>query len=176
MAVSNNMQIKCKCHGISGSCELKTCWRAVPDFRAVGKVLKDKFSSAILVDQKNLGKKAMRKFNKINQKNKKGKPKHKPWSHRKNKHKRDLSYDLLYYEKSPSFCEKDQALDIQGTVGRFCNRTTSTSADSCSNLCCGRGYNLIKRRIVERCKCKFIWCCEVKCELCSSEEWMSVCK
>jgi hypothetical protein len=33
---------------------MKTCWRAVPDFRVVGKSLKDKFRSAVLVDQSNL--------------------------------------------------------------------------------------------------------------------------
>ncbi|KAG5898727.1 hypothetical protein JTB14_020921 [Gonioctena quinquepunctata] len=176
MAVSNNMQLQCKCHGMSGSCELKTCWRAVPDFRVVGRELKEKFRSALLVDQANLGKKAMRKLNKTNQKKRKVKRKHKKWTPQKNKHKRDLSNDLLYFEKSPSFCERDQALEIQGTTGRFCNRTTTTTPDSCSNLCCGRGYNLIKHRKVERCHCKFVWCCEVQCQMCSHEEWISICK
>lgn len=54
--VASNMEIKCKCHGMSGSCELKTCWRAVPDLRVVGNILKNKFKSATLVDQTNLGK------------------------------------------------------------------------------------------------------------------------
>ncbi|KAJ8975528.1 hypothetical protein NQ317_012038, partial [Molorchus minor] len=62
-AVSNNMQVKCKCHGMSGSCELKTCWRAAPEYRVIGKALKERFRSAILVDQTNLGNKSLRKFN-----------------------------------------------------------------------------------------------------------------
>lgn len=50
------MEIKCKCHGMSGSCELKTCWRAVPELRVVGNILKEKFRTAKLIDQTNLGK------------------------------------------------------------------------------------------------------------------------
>ncbi|KAJ8954446.1 hypothetical protein NQ318_011122 [Aromia moschata] len=173
--VSNSMQMKCKCHGMSGSCEIRTCWRAVPDFRVVGKALKEKFQSATLVDQTNLGKKSLRKLNVINQKKRRQQSRLKQWTFRRNKHKHDLSCDLLYYQKSPNFCERDQSLDVQGTVGRSCNRT-NTGPDGCSNLCCGRGYNLIKQRRVERCNCTFLWCCRVECQECSIEEWISVCK
>ncbi|XP_019876942.1 protein Wnt-10a [Aethina tumida] len=174
LAVSNNMQVKCKCHGMSGSCELKTCWRAAPDFRFVGKTLKERFRSAILVDQNNLGDKSLRSLNVINQK-KRRKNKQKQWTFRRNKNKRDLSYDLLYYQKSPTYCDRDQSLDVSGTTGRHCNRT-GVGSDSCSNLCCGRGYNTIMDRRDEMCNCKFRWCCEVKCDTCNVEEWISVCK
>lgn len=49
------MQVKCKCHGMSGSCEMKTCWRIAPDYRLVGKLLKERYRSAVLVDQNNVG-------------------------------------------------------------------------------------------------------------------------
>lgn len=52
-----------------------------------------------------------------------------------------------------------------GTHGRKCNRT-STGLDSCSILCCGRGYNTKKIVLYERCNCKFQWCCNVRCETC----------
>ncbi|RWS27451.1 protein Wnt-4-like protein, partial [Leptotrombidium deliense] len=45
-SISRHMRIDCKCHGVSGSCELKTCWRALPSFRYVGHALKTKFDSA----------------------------------------------------------------------------------------------------------------------------------
>lgn len=62
-----------------------------------------------------------------------------------------------------------------GTVGRKCNRT-STGSGSCSSMCCGRGYNMAKEHRDEKCYCKFLWCCQVKCQECHTEEWISVCK
>lgn len=35
-AIASHMHLKCKCHGLSGSCEVKTCWWSQPDFRAIG--------------------------------------------------------------------------------------------------------------------------------------------
>ncbi|RZC00560.1 Wnt-10a [Asbolus verrucosus] len=180
-AVADNMQVKCKCHGLSGSCELKTCWRAVPDFRVVGKTLKEKFKSAVLVDQSNLANRDSQNFpsnqnsSSANQKKRKQRLRLKQWTPHKKKHKRGLRNELLYYEKSPNFCESDQSLDVWGTAGRSCNRTNSDHG-SCSTLCCGRGYNLIKRRRTETCNCRFHWCCTVECQNCTIEEWISICK
>ena len=53
-AVSQHMQLKCRCHGISGSCELKTCWRTIPSFDVIGNYLKAKYSTAIRVSGSSL--------------------------------------------------------------------------------------------------------------------------
>lgn len=36
----NNIRTKCKCHGVSGACEVKTCWEELPDFREIAAILK----------------------------------------------------------------------------------------------------------------------------------------
>lgn len=92
----------------------------------------------------------------------------------KEKNKRSLSFDLLYYQKSPNFCDFDASLEVPGTSGRECIRN-STGQDNCSSLCCGRGYNYVRQRRTERCNCKFIWCCKVECDTCVVEEWKSIC-
>lgn len=184
-AVANNMQVRCKCHGMSGSCELKTCWKVAPDFRVVGKTLKDRFRNAVLVAQSNLG--SGTTLTRV-----RGSRRRRPDRQRQRKHRggssggggtgggrkkrpRDLTKQLFYYQKSPNFCERDLSADIPGTAGRRCNKTSS-GGDGCSNLCCGRGYNVVRQRRVERCKCKFHWCCFVQCQNCTVEEWITVCK
>ncbi|PVD35422.1 hypothetical protein C0Q70_02384 [Pomacea canaliculata] len=73
--------------------------------------------------------------------------------------------DLVYMASSPDFCEADPKLGSLGTHGRVCNKT-SKAIDGCDLLCCGRGYLTRKVKVVERCKCKFHWCCVVKCKQC----------
>ncbi|RUS70048.1 hypothetical protein EGW08_022190, partial [Elysia chlorotica] len=49
VAVRDYMRRVCKCHGLSGSCALKTCWKKMPTFREVGDRLKAQFDGAIRV-------------------------------------------------------------------------------------------------------------------------------
>lgn len=94
-AVAKNMQVKCKCHGISGSCELKTCWKAAPEFRIVGNILKEKFKSAVLVDQSNLGNGSPL----LVRGGRRRRPRWRKPKKRGKKKRRDLSLELLYYER-----------------------------------------------------------------------------
>ncbi|EAT48352.1 AAEL000600-PA [Aedes aegypti] len=186
-AVSNNMQVRCKCHGMSGSCQLKTCWKSAPDFRVVGKVLKQQYRRAVLVDQSNLGngppmivyhKPKKRKHVNNVRPPRRTKDKGQQQQQRHlipiSRANRKMENALFYYQRSPNFCERDQVSDIPGTVGRRCNRT-SVGSDGCASMCCGRGYNLIREKRVDRCNCKFHWCCYVECDDCEIEEWISVC-
>uniref|UniRef100_H2YME7 Protein Wnt n=1 Tax=Ciona savignyi TaxID=51511 RepID=H2YME7_CIOSA len=48
-AILSGMGKKCRCHGISNSCESMTCWRTLPSFRKVGRILKRSYSTAVQV-------------------------------------------------------------------------------------------------------------------------------
>lgn len=125
-AVSNNMQVRCKCHGMSGSCQLKTCWKSAPDFRVVGKVLKQQYRRAVLVDQSNLGngppmivyhKPKKRKHVKNVRPPRRTKDKQGQQQRQLlpiNRANRKMENALFYYQRSPNFCERDQVSDIPG--------------------------------------------------------------
>ncbi|KAG5675873.1 hypothetical protein PVAND_005741 [Polypedilum vanderplanki] len=182
--VERNLVSKCKCHGLSGSCQLKTCWKSSPDFRTVGKILKQQFRRAVLVDQSNFGN-GMIIYNGNNKRRKSKSANFRPsivqnemhnnvmLPKRRNKRNK-MENSLFYFQKSPNFCERDTLSDIAGTHGRRCNRN-STGSDSCSSLCCGRGYNLVKEVTNQRCNCRFHWCCYVECQTCEVVEWISIC-
>ena len=147
--IEENMLTQCKCHGVSGSCELKTCWRAMPSFRKIGYLLKEKFDGACEVQQKKAGSRSV-------------------LAPRSTQYKPHSSTDLVYLVASPDFCERDPKTGALGTHGRRCNKT-SKAIDGCELMCCGRGYVTRKRIIIERCECKFVWCCHVKCKDCKRE-------
>lgn len=181
--MAKNLISRCKCHGLSGSCQLKTCWKSSPDFKVVGKVLKQQFRRAILVDQSNVN--GMIVYRNGGKRRKSKSANRRPSIMRNDspnagalKKKRTkesrMENSLVYFQKSPNFCEKDALSDIEGTHGRKCNRT-GIGSDSCSSMCCGRGYNLVKEVTNQRCNCRFFWCCEVKCHTCEIIEWTSIC-
>ncbi|CAG9122253.1 unnamed protein product [Plutella xylostella] len=82
--------------------------------------------------------------------------------------------DLVYLEDSPDYCEPNDELGILGTRGRTCNRT-SIGLDGCRLLCCGRGYQTRIRDHEEKCRCHFVWCCKVHCDVCRSKRDHHVC-
>lgn len=49
--VAKLLKKDCLCHGVSGSCSLKTCWRTLPTFREIGDALHQKYEKARLVGE-----------------------------------------------------------------------------------------------------------------------------
>ncbi|XP_049831696.1 protein Wnt-5b-like [Schistocerca gregaria] len=152
-AVVRKSRVACKCHGVSGSCSLITCWQQLAPLREVGDYLKDKYDGATEVRVTRRGRLAVRD----------------------RRFSRPTSHDLVYLAESPDYCERNDSLRLPGTYGRQCNRT-SQGIDGCSLLCCGRGYNTQKTLVRERCRCKFRWCCSVECKVCSRTVDVHTCK
>ena len=77
------MTLECKCHGVSGSCSLRTCWLALADFRLTGDHLRRRYNGAVqvAVDQYGAGFTAAHAHLKRPGKN-----------------------DLVYLEDSPDYC------------------------------------------------------------------------
>jgi wnt family len=45
--LADSMTVSCKCHGVSGSCSVKTCWNAVPELQAIGSALYQSYTQAV---------------------------------------------------------------------------------------------------------------------------------
>ncbi|KAG8000774.1 Protein Wnt-6 [Nibea albiflora] len=89
LAVKLYMRTECKCHGLSGSCTLRTCWKKMPHFREVGDRLLERFNGASKVMGGNDGKTLIPVGQNI-------KPPDKQ--------------DLIYSDESPDFCLANRKL------------------------------------------------------------------
>lgn len=129
----------------------------LPHLREVSKALKDRFDGAsrVLISNagslRDIGRKLKYKFQL-----KPYNPEHKPPSKK----------DLVFFEDSPTFCERDRRYGLPGTSGRPCN-LSSIGVDGCDLMCCGRGHTVSLQTITTRCNCLFKWCCEVQCQNCT---------
>lgn len=152
-AVRSYMRTECKCHGLSGSCTLRTCWRKMPHFREVGDRLLERFNGAFKVMGGNDGKTLIPVGDNI-------KPPDKQ--------------DLIYSADSPDFCSANRKTGSLGTRGRVCN-STAMDTSGCDLLCCGRGHRDETVVLEENCLCRFHWCCVVQCRKCSVRQELSLC-
>lgn len=81
------MTLECKCHGVSGSCSVRTCWLAMADFRRTGDHLRRKYNGAVQVAVNQYGTGFTAAHTHFKQPGK---------------------YDLVYLEDSPDYCIRDQ--------------------------------------------------------------------
>ncbi|GFT01317.1 protein Wnt-11 [Nephila pilipes] len=151
-AVRSSWRLQCKCHGVSGSCEAKTCWKALPSLQDVSAKLKLKHRDAEEAHPVPVGRKT----------------KLLPTTARFNKD------DLVYNVKSPDYCVYDPSSGSAGTKGRRCN-STATDSFGCEAMCCSRGYLTTWTEYEERCGCKFQRCCYVTCNTCKISTHLNLC-
>lgn len=150
----------CKCHGVSGTCSMKTCWMKINEFREVGNYLKKAYRKA-----------------------------HKMENNENNELSIGMSlakvqkWKLVYLSDSPDYCvSSNLTISSGGTLGRQCSMkkgkdATSEERNSCRRLCkkCGYAVKREKRLVKSTCNCKFKFCCEVQCDQCEHEEYTYVC-
>ncbi|XP_062495942.1 protein Wnt-11b-like isoform X2 [Pezoporus occidentalis] len=53
--LSDSLDTKCKCHGVSGSCSVKTCWKGLAKLDEIASDLKSKYLAAIKVTHRLIG-------------------------------------------------------------------------------------------------------------------------
>ncbi|XP_063050002.1 protein Wnt-8a-like [Engraulis encrasicolus] len=166
-AVKANMRRACRCHGLSQSCSVHTCWLQLADFRDVGNYLKVKYGHAHKLE---LDKRRVRAGNVADN--------------------RGVLTDafgsisrteLVYLEDSPDYCARNLSLGLHGTEGRECLQSGDNLSQwekrSCRRLCHECGYRVEQRRVEtsSSCNCKFHWCCTVKCDTCTQVIVKHVC-
>uniref|UniRef100_A0A672JNM0 Protein Wnt n=1 Tax=Salarias fasciatus TaxID=181472 RepID=A0A672JNM0_SALFA len=164
LAVKETMRRICRCHGMSESCTVQTCWSQLSDFREIGNYLKIKHSQAqkLEFDKKARNSADNRRaiqdaFSSI------------------------ARTELVFLDESPDYCRRNSSLGLHGTEGRECLQhgegRTLWERRSCRRLCLECGLRVEERRteIVSSCNCKFQWCCKVNCEDCSQVLVKHVC-
>lgn len=163
-AVKDGMKKICKCHGVSGSCNSMTCRMTLPHFGDIGAMLKERYDTASRV--KTIQIPGNRRITRDHFQH-----------HRLYEIKYPRPEELIYFEDSPDFCEKNISDGSLGTHGRQCNSSLrAKGVDGCEILCCGRDWITENLTKIENCKCKFVWCCEVICQKCSVTNEYSFCK
>uniref|UniRef100_A0A2K6SG59 Protein Wnt n=1 Tax=Saimiri boliviensis boliviensis TaxID=39432 RepID=A0A2K6SG59_SAIBB len=148
----------CKCHGISGSCSIQTCWLQLADFREMGDYLKAKYDRALKIE---MDKRQLRSGNSAES----------HWAPSE-AFLPSAETELIFLEESPDYCTHNSSLGIYGTEGREClqnsHNTSRWERCSCGSLCTECGLQVEERRteVTSSCNCKFQWCCTVKCDQC----------
>uniref|UniRef100_A0A3P9HEZ3 Protein Wnt n=1 Tax=Oryzias latipes TaxID=8090 RepID=A0A3P9HEZ3_ORYLA len=162
-AVKATIKRMCRCHGMSESCSVQTCWTQLSDLREIGNFLKLKYNQAQKLD---VDRTTMRTGNSADN---------------RGAVVGVAQTELVYLEDSPDYCRRNTSLGLAGTEGRECvqHGTGSTPPErrSCRRLCHDCGFRVEERRteVAGSCNCKFHWCCKVDCEDCSQVLSKHVC-
>uniref|UniRef100_A0A915E7W9 Protein Wnt n=1 Tax=Ditylenchus dipsaci TaxID=166011 RepID=A0A915E7W9_9BILA len=87
---------KCKCHGVSSSCDVRSCWYTLPPLEQIAERLKERYNTAHMInphhtDEIKIDTRSMRTA---------------PISGKQ---------DLVYLKMSPDYCEEDVDLGSFGT-------------------------------------------------------------
>ncbi|XP_066994945.2 protein Wnt-8b-like [Anabrus simplex] len=160
-AVRDGLKRRCKCHGVSGTCSVQTCWQQMAPFSETAANLRQRYERAVRIDDEPRNG-AVAAGNSAAGTS----PLHKPVIDKR---------DLVYLQESPDYCQPNKTTGWLGTRGRACSKPLDALQNvsvaerrSCRTLCRACGLRVRrKRRVLEwHCNCTFHWCCEVTCQTC----------
>lgn len=144
------LRVKCICYGISGSCDMKTCWRKAPTVEEVAREVYRRYFTALQTKKQFLHRSRTRPGVQLTYREETRIP------------KRD---QLVYMRDSPDFCEAQPSYGLPGTVGRQCQETFTREEGSCYSMCCGSGYDS-EEQVETVCDCHHVFCCRRVCTNC----------
>lgn len=98
--VEDSLKTTCKCHGVSGSCSIKTCWKGLPDIRSLGKRIQRAYHGAVEV------------------KYRRGRDRGRMFVAKYGKRRKIAQDQMIYIKKSPDYCLPDNRKGSVGTKGR----------------------------------------------------------
>ncbi|OQR66999.1 protein Wnt-5b-like [Tropilaelaps mercedesae] len=98
------MRLTCKCHGVSGSCSVITCWKQLSPFRSVGEHIRNKYDLATQVKLNRRGRLQVRSKRHV---------------------RTPTADDLIFLQTSPDYCIVNTTAGSFGTRGRRCNKTST---------------------------------------------------
>ncbi|MGH0116630.1 UNVERIFIED_CONTAM: hypothetical protein FKN15_012225, partial [Acipenser sinensis] len=136
LAVKATMKRICKCHGMSESCSIQTCWLQLSEFREIGNYLKLKHDHAQKLE---MDKRRMRTGNSADNRGAIAEA-----------FSTTARTELIYLEDSPDYCVKNASLGFLGTEGRECLQSGDNLSQwekrSCRRLCHECGLKVEERR------------------------------
>ena len=149
----DNSKLKCVCHGVSGSCSIRTCTREIPSIFEIGDILRSKYDQAVRVNVV-VGQNGDTMIQRADR--------------RREQEGAPLSTELIYIETTTNHC----SVDPEYTKSRHClpqSELTTVSSKfypPCEDFCCSGNYGSTPKTIVETCNCHFEFCCNLICDSC----------
>ena len=155
--VKESLKKRCKCHGVTGSCHLKSCWKQLAPFDVVGSALKQKYHTAVPVSFIN------NKLQSLDNNNR-----YRLVTRKDNK--------LVYLNSSPDYCVRNVTAGSPGMLGRTC-RSDVVFTKECRSPCssCNLRPQIVEHFKQVKCRCELMWCCIVKCQICTEKYLLTTC-
>lgn len=133
---------------------MKTCWRQLTPLDVIASKLKLKYRNAVRV---------VFVDNELQEKV-------------RSKGTSRMDKKLVYLEESPDYCKPNKITGSPGMLGRTCSSEDVTT-NRCKTLCqsCELKPVTVQRSKTFDCRCRFLWCCSIKCESCSRKYSETTC-